>query len=76
MNIRVVLTGPLSKYGSGQHELIMEIEQESTVGDLLKKLGIPEQSYSFVSIAGVKVGEDRKVEVGEMMTIFPPVAGG
>ena len=76
MNIHVILTGPLKRYGEGRRELMVEGEPGWRVVDLTSHLKIPEMSYSFASIDGKKVEETQRLADGDIVTIFPPVSGG
>jgi molybdopterin converting factor small subunit len=76
MKLKVILTGPLSKYGKGQRELMIEVNDGMRAGDLMTFLGIPAQSYSFVSIRGRKAGDDCELMDHDVITVFPPVSGG
>lgn len=76
MTIQVILAGPLKKYNAGISQLELMIEDGWTVADVLHALNIPEQSYSFVSVAGKKVSNDTKLKHHDQVKIFPPVSGG
>lgn len=76
MNIYVVLGGPLKRYGEGRREFQVEAGTEWRVADLISHLKIPEASYSFVSVNGVKVQENKLLTKGDKVTIFPLVSGG
>lgn len=47
-----------------------------TVGDLIKELGIPENSAKLVFINNLRSGFDTVLHGGERVGIFPPVGGG
>jgi len=52
------------------------ISPGSSVGDLVKTLGIPLQDAKLIFIDGVKGGWDSRLNGGERVAIFPPVGGG
>lgn len=58
----------------------LEVEPGTTVTDLIHRQGIPEAQCALVLVDGVWVGrEDRSARVlteGEVLAIWPPVAGG
>ncbi len=76
MKLKVILRGPLSKYGNGRREIMIEAHAGTRTGDLMNLLGIPAQSYSFISIRGMKAADDCELEDNDVITVFPPVSGG
>jgi sulfur carrier protein ThiS len=76
MKLKVILRGPLSKYGKGRREIMIEAHEGMRAGDLMNFLGIPAQSYSFISIQGMKAGDDCELKENDEITVFPPVSGG
>ena len=80
MKIELRLFASLSRYGSadGGSKLvqIMEIPEESTIGSLMKFLGIPPDRAKIVFINGIHAQEDAAIHEGDRIGIFPPIAGG
>ena len=76
MVIQVILAGPLKKYNGGASQLELMAEEGWTVADVIRRLGIPDESYSFVSIAGRKISGEDKLRDHDQVKIFPPVSGG
>ena len=54
----------------------LNIEPGSSVGDILKQLGIPATEAKLVFINGKKGAIDTVLKGGERLGIFPPVGGG
>lgn len=48
----------------------------STVGDLLKQIGVPSDHAKLIFINGVKGSLASRLNGGERIGIFPPVGGG
>jgi molybdopterin converting factor small subunit len=54
----------------------MELPEESTVGDLLERLDLPENQVKVIFVNGITRGEEHKLEDGDEIGAFPPVGGG
>ncbi|MFX0199140.1 MAG: MoaD/ThiS family protein [Candidatus Hodarchaeota archaeon] len=79
MEIEVKLFATLRDYlpkGSGQFSCKVEINSTDTVGDVLKKLQIPDKMPKIILVNGVHSSLDRVLKLGDVMSVFPPVAGG
>ena len=51
-------------------------EEYKTAGELLKKLGIPEKEVAILLINGFHSKPEAAVKDGDIVSFFPPVAGG
>jgi len=51
-------------------------ENDTKVRDLLNKLGIKEEEVALIIVNGMHSDVDRKLEEGDVLALFPPVAGG
>ena len=51
-------------------------EEYKTAGELLKKLDIPEKEVAILLINGFHSKPDAAVKDGDIVSFFPPVAGG
>lgn len=51
-------------------------EEYKTAGELLKKLDIPEKEVAILLINGFHSKPDAAVKDGDIISFFPPVAGG
>ena len=52
------------------------IEPGTTVRNLLKQLGVPEDEIKLIFIDGIKGDLTSTLQGGERVGIFPPVGGG
>jgi molybdopterin converting factor small subunit len=79
MEIEVKLFATLRDYlpkGSGRFSCKMEIDGDTRVKDILDKLGIPEELPKIILINGIHGKVDQALKEGDVVSIFPPVAGG
>ena len=79
MEIEVKLFATLRDYlpkGSGQFSCKVEIDSADTVRDVLEKLKIPEEMPKIILVNGVHSNLDRVLKFGDVLSVFPPVAGG
>lgn len=62
------------------HRILLDVEPGTTVLDVIRSQGIPEALCAIVLVNGVWLGPpDRATRVlgeGEVLSIWPPVAGG
>jgi sulfur carrier protein ThiS len=62
------------------HQLELEVDAATTVQDVTRRQGIPEALCAIVMIDGVWVDRPdratRALSEGEVLAIWPPVAGG
>ena len=79
MKIEVKLFATLRDYlpeGSGRFSCKMEIEDSSRVEDILSKLNIPEEMPKIILVNGVHGKKEQVLKEGDILSVFPPVAGG
>jgi molybdopterin converting factor small subunit len=79
MEIEVKLFATLRDYlpkGSGQFSCRVEMDSSDTVRDVLEKLKIPEDIPKIILVNGVHSNLDRVLKYGDVVSVFPPVAGG
>ena len=79
MEIEVKLFATLRDYlpqGSGLFSCKMEIDGQTRVEDILGKLKIPEEMPKIILINGVHGKKDQVLKEGDILSVFPPVAGG
>jgi len=79
MEVKVRLYATLSTHnpeGRGDHPFTVELQAESTVSDLLDQLEVPKGEVKQVFIRHKARQLDYRLEDGEQVAIFPPVAGG
>ena len=73
-----VYPGPFGKRELLDDDGYIQLENGSTVGDLLKILGIPKVVYrmEFYSLNYGKQPLDRKLSDGDILSFMAPLAGG
>jgi molybdopterin synthase sulfur carrier subunit len=79
MEIEVKLFATLRDYlpkGSDQFSCKVEMDSTDTVRDVLEKLKIPEEMPKIILVNGVHSNLDRVLKFGDVLSVFPPVAGG
>lgn len=66
--------------GSGMHDTQVEVDEDTTLNQLIDQFKIPHELAHIVLINGhFKCGEDRdtpQFKEGDKVAIWPPVAGG
>ncbi len=74
------LAAHLPAEARSRHRLDLEVAPGTTVGDLIRARGIPEGQCAIVLVDGIWVAhsdrESRVLSDGEVLAIWPPVAGG
>lgn len=55
---------------------VIEVEEGSTMLDIIKHLGIDEKEVAIKLLNGRDGPIDRKVEDGDILSLFPPIGGG
>ena len=79
MKIEVYLYATLSKCipdGNNGPTHIVDVEEGTTVSDLLRQLGVPIQSAKLIFLDGIHSDLDAVLEEGNRLGVFPPVGGG
>ncbi len=79
MRIELRLYASFKSYLPGNrngNSCTMEIEEGTTVQELLRKLNIPAGATKVVFVNGVHAEEDKVLQEGDRVGAFPPVAGG
>jgi molybdopterin converting factor small subunit len=79
MEIEVKLFATLRDFlpeGSGRFSCKMEIDGKTRVQDILSKLKIPEEMPKIILVNGVHGKKDQTLKEGDVLSVFPPVAGG
>ena len=79
MEIEVKLFATLRDYlpkGSGRFSCKMEVDGYTRVQDVLLKLKIPEEMPKIILVNGIHGKNDQILKDGDILSVFPPVAGG
>jgi sulfur carrier protein len=79
MEIEVKLFATLRDYlpkGSGRFSCKMEVDSSTRVQDILSRLKIPEEVPKIILVNGVHGKREQILKEGDVLSVFPPVAGG
>lgn len=57
-------------------ETLIELPEGSTLGDLFRSLGIPDTEVKVAFVNNLQQEEDYKLQQGDRVALFPPIAGG
>jgi sulfur carrier protein len=79
MEIEVKLFATLRDYlpkGSGRFSCKMEVDDQTQVRQILTRLNIPEEMPKIILVNGVHGKKEQVLKEGDVLSIFPPVAGG
>lgn len=79
MEIEVKLFATLRDYlpeGSSRFSCKIKIDGQTRVQDILTKLKIPEEMPKIILVNGVHGKKDLILKEGDILSVFPPVAGG
>jgi molybdopterin converting factor small subunit len=79
MEIEVKLFATLQDYlprRSDRFSCKMVWDGQARVKDILSKLNIPDEIPKIILVNGVHGKQDQMLKDGDVVSIFPPVAGG
>lgn len=79
MKVEVKLFANFREYlppGSDKYACWLELEEGTTISQVLKKLKIPESVPMILLVNGVHSKVEDVLQPGEVLSVFPPVAGG
>ena len=79
MEIELKLFATLRDYlpkGSDRFSCKLKIEEHTRVRDILAKLRIPEDMPKIILVNGVHGKGEQVLKEGDVLSVFPPVAGG
>ncbi len=74
MKLTVKLFATLKQFGAEVQE--MTVDDNTTVADVVELLKIPENIPLLRIVNGVHVGLDYVLKDGDVLALFPPIAGG
>jgi len=66
----------LPEKAEGSNTFAVEMEPGKKLGDLIEGLGIPESEVKMVFVNNKKRQEEYEIQDGDIIAIFPPIAGG
>ena len=79
MKLEVKLFANFQEYlppGSEKYSCRLELEEGTTIGQVLEQLKIPDSVPMITLVNGIHRTFEDRLEPGEVLSIFPPVAGG
>jgi molybdopterin converting factor small subunit len=79
INIEVQLYYDLVKYvpaGTKEKKFFVSLGDGTTIKNLLNKLELPEGITKVIVVNGLSSNNERKLREGDVVAIFPPLAGG
>lgn len=74
MKVTIKLFATLKQYGPEEQETT--VPDESTVEDIIKTLKIPDNIPLLRIVNGVHVDIHHTLREGDVLALFPPIAGG
>ena len=79
MEIKVKLFATLRDYlpkNSDGKSCQLEIDEKTTIKQILDQFKIPEEIPKIILVNGLRGSIDQTLKEGDVLSIFPPVAGG
>ena len=79
MKVEVRLFANLSKLlppGSQKKRTTMTVKKGTTIDELLEKLNIPPKITNIIMVNGRHQGREIELNEGDVLSVFPPIAGG
>lgn len=79
MKVEVRLFAQLSEYlppGAKGRRARIDVPAASSVRDMAQHLGIPEDTAGVTLINGQQAGPDTVLAENDVVSLFPPIAGG
>ncbi len=61
---------------SGKNTTIINLENGTTVQKLIEILNLPPEIPKNILLNGIKADNERKLQEGDSVAVFPPMAGG
>lgn len=79
MKVEVRLFANLAKLlppGSQNKRANIIVKKGATVSDVLEKLSVPERITNVIMVNGVLQNGETALNEGDVVSVFPPIAGG
>ena len=79
MKVEVRLFANLAKLlppGSQKKRANVTVRKGATVEELLNKLNIPPKITNIIMVNGVHRNRETELKEGDVVSVFPPIAGG
>jgi len=62
--------------GSTTFSFTKELEADATVQGVIEALKLPEHVPKIIIVNGIHAGSKRVLQEGDVLSLFPPIAGG
>jgi sulfur-carrier protein len=59
-----------------RHSAVLDLPDDSTVRDVVRSLGVPDEVTVIALLNGRDAEPDQKLRGGDVIALFPPLAGG
>ena len=79
MKVEVRLFANLAKLlppGSQKKRITMTVKKGTTIDELLEKLNIPPKITNIIMVNGIHQKRETLLNEGDVVSVFPPIAGG
>jgi sulfur carrier protein ThiS len=76
MKIKLVFHGDLKKYNKGIPEKEIDIEEGTTISQLIRQSTVPNKEVAFAAVNGTRVPESCIIEEHDVVKLFQFVVGG
>ena len=79
MKVEIKLFANFQEYlpaGSGKYSCFLEMEEGTTIRQILSGLGVPESMPMITLVNGIHRDLEDPLHGGDVLSVFPPVAGG
>jgi molybdopterin converting factor small subunit len=79
VTVEVRLFATLAQFlpaGSAEGSAVLEVPEGATIADVARRLGIPAGLDRVLLVNGREAGSDQRLRSGDVVDMFPPLAGG
>jgi molybdopterin synthase sulfur carrier subunit len=79
MNVEIRLYATFRDFlpqGSSTFSMTRSLDKEMTIAEMVKELGLPEDIPKIVIVNGSHAEFDYVLKDGDILSVFPPLAGG
>ena len=79
MEVEIKLFANFREYlppGSEKYSCTLMLEEGTTIGQVLERLKIPESVPMITLVNGIHRKTEDPLQPGDVLSVFPPVAGG